>query len=345
MKVLVIKMSSMGDVIHCFGALQDALSSNSGLEFHWVVESAFADLPALHPAVKKIIPIQLRKWREKPFSLQTWQELKVFMAMLRQTSYDLIIDAQGLLKSALVATCAKGPIAGFSSPRERQAAYFYQRRLPVSWQHHAIERLRALFAQALGYALPQAPLHYGLRPQATRQIQQDYLVFCHSTTGSTKHYPLSLWQQLAHIVGGQGHKIVLPWVNDAEKQRAQKVIDYCAQNHTLVKPELLPKMSLQDLAGVIAHAKGMIAVDTGLAHLASAFNIPLVTMFGATSAVKTGAVGLFSENIQSQYECAPCLKKQCHLSSQDFPCYTELEPLTIWKECQQLILKKEQSVL
>ncbi|PIW77206.1 MAG: lipopolysaccharide heptosyltransferase I, partial [Piscirickettsiaceae bacterium CG_4_8_14_3_um_filter_44_38] len=154
MRILLIKMSSMGDVFHTFPALTDAMKAIPDLQVDWVVEEAFQEIPKWHPVVDKVYVIKLRDWRKHPF--RSRPEMKRFFEVINQTQYDLVIDAQGLLKSAWVVNKIKSPSAGmdWGSAREKLASLFYNQRYSVAKQQHAITRLRELFAKALHYPQP-----------------------------------------------------------------------------------------------------------------------------------------------------------------------------------------------
>ncbi|HIQ53746.1 MAG TPA: lipopolysaccharide heptosyltransferase I, partial [Pseudomonas pachastrellae] len=146
MRVLLIKTSSLGDVIHTLPALTDAARAIPGIRFDWVVEEGFAEIPSWHPAVDAVIPVAIRRWRKKPLQAVRSGEWGNFKRRLRETQYDLVIDAQGLLKSAWLTRYARAEVVGLdkSSAREPLAARFYQRRLAVAWGQHAVERTRQL---------------------------------------------------------------------------------------------------------------------------------------------------------------------------------------------------------
>ena len=153
MRVLLVKMSSLGDVVHALPAVTDAAAH--GIEFDWVVEEAFATIPAWHPAVRNVLPIAWRRWRSR--LLTERGQLGAFIRDLRNRRYDLILDAQGLIKSAVVTKLARAPArAGFSftSAREPAAAFACDRRVIVPQGGHAVDRLRTLFAATFGYADP-----------------------------------------------------------------------------------------------------------------------------------------------------------------------------------------------
>lgn len=222
MKVCVIKTSSMGDVIHTLPALTDAQSAIPNLSIDWVVEDNFAEIPRWHSAVNQIIPIALRRWRKSPFSIQTRNEWKNYRTLLQAENYDAVIDAQGLIKSALCATrFAQGVKHGYDrqSIREPLASFFYDKKYAISYQQHAVERIRQLFAQSLGYELPQVQGDYGIARHFLHQTsEQNYVVFIHSTTRADKHWEESEWQKLIEkIIALSDYEIRLPWGNEQEK--------------------------------------------------------------------------------------------------------------------------------
>ena len=169
-----------------------------GIEIDWVVEEAFAAAPAWHPAVSEVIPVNLRRWR-RGFQLA---EMGRFIGRLRARRYDLVIDAQGLVKSALLALLTRGPVCGFDYPsaRESIASLAYRRHATASWEIHAIDRQRRLFAQALGYPLPETPPDFGLPPPA--RPARPRLLLLHGTTWETKRWPESHWIELARRANG-----------------------------------------------------------------------------------------------------------------------------------------------
>jgi heptosyltransferase I len=198
MRVLIVKTSSMGDVIHTLPALTDAIFACPGLIFDWVIEEDFAEIPTWHHAVDRIIPCALRRWRKKIFSRQTYTEWQAFRHELKLENYDLIIDAQGLLKSALLALFARGKRVGLAkrAAREKWAALFYQQPIFVDKKQHAVTRTRELFAKSLGYELPQYAPRFGLSQAQFKQDEaknKPYLVFLHGTSWSSKEYPLPSW--------------------------------------------------------------------------------------------------------------------------------------------------------
>jgi heptosyltransferase-1 len=341
MRVLIVKTSSMGDVIHTLPALTDAGNAIPDIQFDWVVEENFAEIPAWHPRVNKVIPIAWRRWRKQLFSTATRQGLHEFRQRLRAEKYDLIIDAQGLVKSALCAVFARGVAAGldWNCARESLASLFYRRKLEVDFQQHAIVRMRMLFSLALGYPLPTSVPDYGIDRQklvAGASPATPYLVFLHGTTWATKHWPEAYWLALTRLAEQKGWQVKLPWGNATEQERAQRI----AANSSNV--EVLPRQDLIGMARILAGARAVVAVDTGLGHLAAALNVPGVSLYGPTDPKLTGALGASQVHLTADFPCAPCFSKVCTYpgkgppsplksSSPLYPaCFSGLNPELVW---------------
>lgn len=330
MKVLLVKTSSMGDVIHTLPAVTDAQKHIPDIQFDWVVEESFADLPALHPAVDQVIPVAIRRWRKAWF--QSRQEMGSAIRDLRAQTYDRIIDAQGLIKSALLTRMARGPRYGLdqNSCREPAAARAYQFPVFVHRKQHAIQRVRQLFAAVLDYQIDEAQIDYGLSRNVDRfpgLVLGPYVVFLHGTTWASKHWPETYWDELARLAVASGYQVYLPWGNAEEKARADRI----AESNDQV--EVLPGLNLQQMTSVLAHAAGVIGVDSGLIHLAAALDVPGVTLYGSTSSELTGTLGPRQRCLQAEFECAPCLRKECSYSrpSPVTPaCYAEIPPTSVW---------------
>ncbi|MEH6586811.1 MAG: lipopolysaccharide heptosyltransferase I [Halioglobus sp.] len=297
MRVLLVKMSSLGDVVHTLPALTDAVAAAPGVRFDWVVEEAFAEIPAWHPAVDKVIPIALRRWRKHPLRDFTGPEWREFRNQLSRNHYDAVIDAQGLLKSAFVARLVKAPLYGLDkkSSRERLASVAYQHKIPVPRDLHAVERTRLLFARALNYDVPSSKGDYGVRENLVhgKSSRSRGLLFFHGTARAEKLWPESHWVALANQAHVDGYPVWLPWGSEEEKARAERIASQCEG------ATALPRLDLMGIAGLLLEVDGAVAVDTGLGHLAAALDVPTVSLYGPTSTLLIGAYGRNQLHIQS----------------------------------------------
>ncbi|ENT8827588.1 TPA: lipopolysaccharide heptosyltransferase RfaC [Proteus mirabilis] len=298
-RVLIVKTSSMGDVLHTLPALTDARAAYPEICFDWAVEEGFAQIPSWHPAVDTVIPVAIRRWRKNWFSAPIRAERARFRHAIQAHHYDAVIDAQGLLKSAfLVTRYAKGTKHGYSrhSAREPLASFFYDIRHNVSKKMHAVERIRQLFALSLNYPLPTTQGDYGIAQHFLSSPAIDkrpYLVFLHATTRDEKHWPEAHWRELIALLADSDLRIKLPWGAEHEHQRAIRL----AQGFDYV--DVLPKMSLAEVAQVIAGAQSVVSVDTGLSHLTAALDKPNITLFGPTDPGLIGGYGKAQRSLKA----------------------------------------------
>ncbi|MEG3110587.1 MULTISPECIES: lipopolysaccharide heptosyltransferase RfaC [unclassified Pantoea] len=293
MHVLIVKTSSMGDVLHTLPALTDAMHAIPGIRFDWAVEENFAQIPGWHPAVDKVLPVAIRRWRKHWFGSQQREERVLFKRELQSRQYDIVIDAQGLIKSAaLVTRLSKGVKHGQDSrsAREPFASWWYDIRHEVSKKQHAVERTRELFAKSLGYEKPQTQGDYAIAGHFSTIATEDtapYLIFLHATTRDNKHWPEDHWRGLIELVQPMGLRVKLPWGAEHEHQRAQRL----AEGFEYV--EVLPKLSLEAVAQQLAGACAVVSVDTGLSHLTAALDRPNITLYGPTD---PGLIGGYGKN-------------------------------------------------
>lgn len=299
MRVLIVKTSSMGDVLHTLPALTDAMQALPGIRFDWVVEEGFAQIPSWHEAVDRVIPVAIRRWRKAWFSAPIKAERAAFRAAVRAEHYDAVIDAQGLVKSAaLVTRLAHGTRHGmdWQTAREPLASLFYTRRHHIAKAQHAVERTRELFAKSLGYLKPQTQGDYAIARHFLSNINVDtrnYAVFLHATTRDDKHWPEEHWRELIGLLKDAGLRIKLPWGAPHEEARARRL----AEGFEYV--EVLPRMDLEGIARILAGAKFVVSVDTGLSHLTAALDRPNITLYGPTD---PGLIGGYGKN---QIVCRP----------------------------------------
>jgi heptosyltransferase-1 len=338
----------MGDVIHTLPAITDACNSDPGYIFDWVVEEGFTAIPALHPGVANVIPVALRRWRRSPVRSLLGDEFKSFRRELSKSTYDLVIDAQGLLKSAIIGSLIPAYVVGLDSAsiREPMASWFYSEKFPVSRYQHAVERVRQLFALALGYAKPDGEIQYGidLEYMHTDETRQDakpgkQIIFLHGTTWSSKHWPERYWRELAVLINATEYDVIIPWGNEAEKLRAERIA------HELDSVTVLPGMSLASLMQIMSQVSGAFSVDTGLCHLSAAMKIPTLAFYGPTDPKLTGNYGPNQiQMVKKGLSCRPCLNRECMLLPEqgEFPpCFGIESVETLWERLK--ILMKQRS--
>lgn len=291
MRILVVKTSSLGDVVHMLPAVSDAVRRCRGLGVDWVVEEGYSAIPSWHPNVLRVLPVAFRRWRRALGRRMTWREIRAFKTQLRRQDYLAVIDSQGLYKSALLASWARGLCWGYdrTSAREPFSTWLYQRTVAVPRDLHAIERNRRLLAGALNYQHEGLPLDYGLTAMRAQlpspsDLPQPYAVGLHGTSRSQKEWPLSYWLRLARWLDAKGVSLLLPWGSSAERERAEYIASTSSGVH------VLPRLDLDALAAVLVHAASVVGVDTGLMHVAAALGCSGLAFYSATDPSRTGVI-------------------------------------------------------
>lgn len=289
MRILIVKTSSLGDVIHNLPVISDIRRHFPDAEIDWCVEESFSAIPRLHPGVGKVIPVAIRRWRKKLLQATTWKEMSEFRRQLSSEPYDAIIDTQGLLKSALIASRAQGPRLGYAadSAREPAAARWYNRHFHVSRDLHAVIRNRRLAAAALGYQAEGEP-DYGVEmPPASFPWlpHRPYVVFLTATSRDDKLWPEANWLALGAALNSQGYSAILPGGSSVERERAARLAA------GIPGALAAPPMSIPELAALLSGARAAIGVDTGLTHLGVALKTPTVAIYTATDPGLTGVLG------------------------------------------------------
>lgn len=339
MRVLFVKLTSMGDLIHALPAITDAARAIPNISFDWVIEKSFSEVAKWHPAVKNIIPTSHRKWKNNFSQSYKSGEIQQFIKTLRTEKYDLVIDGQASIKSALTMLFTKGTRCGLdkNSAREWIAHLAYQKKFFVDKDMHAIKRLRSLFSQVLDYPYVNDQPDYGISdyvfPSLRLNLPKPYLVFVHNASWQSKRWPESYWRQLVILAAREGFHVLLPWGNEAEKQRAIRI----STNNS--NASVLPFCSLSQHAAILKGSKGAVCSDTGLSHLAAALNIPAVTLYGPTSTQLIGTTGLNQHQFVSSFPCKMCYKQQCHYDNQthaDSLCQLVMKPEMVWEKFKKM---------
>ncbi|WP_414040316.1 lipopolysaccharide heptosyltransferase I [Acidithiobacillus sp. M4-SHS-6] len=348
MNLLVLRLSSLGDVLHTLPAISDLAIQRPDLQVDWLVEPAFAPIVAWHPGVRKAIPFSLRALKKKPLvALQTLFPLR---RVLRASRYDLVLDAQGLYKSALLSRLAGVPVMGLDaeSAREPVASRLYQRQFTVPWSSSAIERNRQLLALALNYPLPNTPPDFALACRRLQWLEQPleealqsfvdktFVMGFHATSAAwkTKEWPEAHWIALASRLKGKGVSLLLPAADERERQRVARI--QIGADNVLA----LPPLSLEGLAKVMSRALAFVGMDTGLSYLAAALGLNGVTLYGPTRVAQALLRNSQQISLQSPQSCAPCGKTRCPLPEAQngrILCQEALDPDRVWLALSSLL--------
>lgn len=342
MRVLIVKLTSMGDLVQALPALTDARRAVPDIEFDWAVDEAFAEIPGWHPAVDRTLLTAHRRWRTWRSMRSRKGEKRNFLAALRQTRYDAVIDAQTNLKSAVVTGLARGQKHGpdARSVREWGAHLVYNRRYAIDKNQLAIARWRQLFSQVLAYPLPENEPDFGLSlaawPSAAIPLPKSpYLVFVQNASWPNKRWQDAHWRQLIASAATAGYAILLPWGSEIERVQAQSM----AAQHP--NAQVLPRLSLTEQASVLLGSCGAVCADTGLAHVAAALAVPTVTLYGATDPRLIGATGPRSAHLlATAYPCIPCYARRCEVEGyrgEEAQCMKTISAEQVWNRLTALM--------
>ena len=309
-KILLVKLSSLGDVVHALPVVQDIHAAFPDAQIDWVVEQSFAAVPALNPGLRRIIPCEIRRWRKSPFAAATRREWSAFRAALQLDAYDAVIDLQGLTKSAVVSWLARLAPGGKryalanqtdGSGYEAPTRWVADVAVRVNAHVHAVQRSRELAAQALGYVFPPRP-DFGLkRPldqagcaqEAPESIAKS-IAFVHGTSRADKEWPLAHWIALGRRFNAAGYLVALSHGNAKEQATSQAIADALNQNEaagprtTKTSAIVWPLLPLDALARQLAQCAGVIGVDSGVSHIAVALDLPHVQLYNFDTAWRTG---------------------------------------------------------
>lgn len=330
-KILLVKITSMGDLIQMLPALTDAQNTIPGIQFDWLCEDSFQDIPALHPSIRKIIALPYRRWKKNIREAIRTGEIKQFLKTLRAEKYDMVIDAQSNIKSALFALLAKGPHMGLdkTSVREFGAHLFYRKTISIDRNQNHTLRMRQLLATFLNYPVPQTPYDYGIPSSYLEKIDMPlpsrFIFLTVIASMQYKLWPEENWKNIIDYLLDKGFNIVMPWWSQAEKERVTRL----QNGHP--KVHLLPPLNLKQKAYVLSQAQGSISLDTGLAHMAAALNIPNICLYGPNDAKFCGTMGSNQQHLTATSpDCVPCNKSRCRFIEEEAysyaPCMKNILP-------------------
>lgn len=299
-KILIVRLSSLGDIIHTYPMIFDIKNNLPNASIDWLVDDSFKSLVALNPHVDNIIPIPLRKWKKNKLKLLS--NINVWKKEINNNTYDYIIDSQGLVKSALLSKCFNGKIYGLGirSIREKIASLFYDKTFETGKELLAITKNRILASYIFNYRIDLASPNFGLNSYPSPEIELDltkkYIIFFHATSKDSKKYPPNKWAELGtYLIAKENVSIVLPYGSLVEKNEALSI-----QKLLNVKNVLVPEriFNYSELTGLVSNASFVFGVDTGLIHLANALNKKLIAIYIDTDPKKTGIFeSLVAKNI------------------------------------------------
>jgi heptosyltransferase-1 len=287
--ILIVRLSSLGDIVHTYPMIRDIKANLNNCTIDWLVDENFAELVKLNQLVDKVISIPLRKWKKD--KLKFFTKFLHWKKIIKNKRYDYIIDAQGLLKSALLAKCFKGNIYGFNknSIREKLACLFYQYKFEAGKNCLATTKNRLLAKAIFNYTIDIETVDFGLTKHLLPQLEQltqNYIIFFHATSRASKKYPAQSWAQLGrYLITEHNLTIILPFGSDLEHEESLFIANLINSSKVYVPPV---KFSYAELSSLISHARFVFGVDTGLIHLANAFNKKLIAIYIDTDPSKTG---------------------------------------------------------
>lgn len=290
LKILLVKTTSMGDVVHTLPVVSDILSAHPDAQIDWLVEAPFAAIARLHPGVRRVIPLAWRKWRKALLRRDTWRAMGELRQALKAEAYDAVIDLQGLLKSVMWARMARGPLHGYdaASIREPLASRFYAHAHAVARDQQAVLRSRLLAAAALGLPAPTAVPRFGVQAHPAewpgRQAGARYAVLIPCASRLAKRWPEASWQQVGQRLRADGLDLVILWGSRDEQALAQSLAGP-------LQAEVPPFLTVAQAAGLLGHAEIVVGLDTGFTHLAAAFDVPTLGIYCDHSPGLAGVTG------------------------------------------------------
>jgi heptosyltransferase I len=297
LNILIVKLSSLGDVVHTMPAVQDIRRALPHAHIDWVVEPGFAALVARCEGVRRVIPCAMRLWRKHWMRASTRAAWQAFNTELSQVKYDAVIDCQGLTKSAIVARCAQLTKTGKryalanrtdGSSYEAPTRWLTDVAVAIPPRTPAVQRTRLLCAQALGYAITHNAARFGLLAQSNiAQAAIKTIAFIHGTSRADKCWSELHWVQLGKKLCAQGYHIALLHGSDEEEQRSHRIAQALGAG-----AQVWPRLPLDALTDQLALCAGAIGVDSGLAHIAVALDLLHVQIYNFDTAWRTGPIDL-----------------------------------------------------
>lgn len=306
-KILIIKPSSLGDVVHSLPFLYAVKDAFPKAEMHWVIAKGLEGLLQDHPMVKKLWIINKDQWKNLKNIDGTIREVRRLFRGLKDESYDIVIDLQGLLRSGLLTYATRAPVRiGFREAREG-SNLFYTHKIKGGREVHAVDRYLKI-ASAIGCEVKDVsfPMPLIKESEKLKKLKEDfgdYAVIVPGARWKTKRWLPASFGRLASML--DMNSVIVGSPNDIE---IAKGIELCSGGKAL---SMAGNTSIKELISIIRNAKYVITNDSGPMHIAAAFGIPVVAIFGPTNPVRTGPYGGNHIIVKSDVECAPCYKKKC----------------------------------
>jgi heptosyltransferase-1 len=309
-RILIVKLSSLGDVVHALPVVADLRAAHPEAVIDWVVEPAFAPLVRRVRGIAETIELPLRRWADAGWlGAGTRREASAFLRRLRRERYDAIVDLQGLTKSAIIAAIARGPSYGLANRTDGASHEWPARALAthairVEPTSHALDRSRELVSKALGTSIASAP-DFGLaRPDRRASAEPGTVVLVHGSSRVDKLWPEASWIELGKRLAGQGLRVALPRFGDEEHARALRIADGIDASSGRLA-EVWPPLALDALIDRMAGSAGAIGVDSGPSHIAVALDLPHVQIYNHPTAWRTGPQERHGHRHQTSVEGRP----------------------------------------
>ncbi|WP_321470538.1 lipopolysaccharide heptosyltransferase I [Halarcobacter sp.] len=282
MKIAIVKLSAMGDIVHAMVALQFIKKHNPNIQIDWFVEKAFFQVLENNPDIDNIYSLNLKAIKKD--KKQLFSQIKQVKTYSKKT-YDLVIDAQGLIKSAIVSKLLGKRVAGFSkdSIREKAASYFYKNKVSIAYDKNTIDRNAKVLSKPLGFEILESDildmkpfLYYKDEDKIIYEYLKDdkkNIIFVIGSTWESRNYPKEKFLNIANSLKAN---CLVVWGNEEEKEKAT----WLEENSKYIKA--LPKINLNTLKALISKCDLLIGNDTGPTHMAWALCKPSITIFGPT---------------------------------------------------------------
>ncbi len=344
MNILIIKTSSLGDIVHALPVLQYLRRVAPQAQVDWLVDEAFANVLTLHPAVSQLLVVPLRRWKKAPLALSTWRGLRAFVRRLRGRHYDLVFDLQGNTKSALLCAATRGTRkVGFAARNLQEPLARWVTNEKVEFEptdRHAVQRYLRVVAGAFD-ATPDA-----LRDRASIAVAESdtraaaalladaprprIALHC-GTSWASKLWSEDGWVELGRglLAHGLAGALLLSWGDEAERERAERIASRIGEG-----ARLLPRLDLKRLCAVFEACELMLGADTGPVHLAAAAGTSTVSIYRCTDGTRNGPFGPSHRIVQAPLDCSKCWGGTCW---RDVECTGSIRPDAVLQAARELL--------